>query len=306
MDGALTLNGDVFYYNYKDYQISEIVDRTSINLNFNATVRGAELETDWQPALGLKFTFAGGYEDATLNNGDQAVDLMDRADSANHPDWMVVKPFVTQASNCVLPTYVVAEMLRLRPQDISTVCGFTYQNNINNIDPATNLPYTPNPTVWCNNGDGDRCGVNTALPSGYIGFDPSAAPNDGQGFAKDLGGNQLPNAPHFTMSIAADYTVPVSADWAATLHGDFYWQSDSWARVFNDNPYDRLHGYTNLNLALTVTGDTGWQVMAYVKNVLDTTAITGAFLNSDDTALTTNVFLTDPRVGFGVRVTKNW
>ena len=27
LDGALTLNGDVFYYNYENYQISEIVDR---------------------------------------------------------------------------------------------------------------------------------------------------------------------------------------------------------------------------------------------------------------------------------------
>ena len=50
MIGALTLNGDIFYYDYKDYQISEIVDRTSINLNFNATVKGAELETNWEPA----------------------------------------------------------------------------------------------------------------------------------------------------------------------------------------------------------------------------------------------------------------
>ena len=31
LDGALTLNGDVFYYNYENYQISRIVDRTSIN-----------------------------------------------------------------------------------------------------------------------------------------------------------------------------------------------------------------------------------------------------------------------------------
>jgi len=30
-----------------------------------------------------------------------------------------------------------------------------------------------------------------------------------------------------------------------------------------------------------------------------------AFLNSDDTALTTNVFTTDPRL-FGIRITKNW
>jgi len=31
----------------------------------------------------------------------------------------------------------------------------------------------------------------------------------------------------------------------------------------------------------------------------------GAFLNSDDTGLTTNVFLTDPKL-IGIRVTKNW
>jgi outer membrane receptor protein involved in Fe transport len=89
------------------------------------------------------------------------------------------------------------------------------------------------------------------------------------------------------------------------LRGDFYHQSDSFARVFNDRPYDEIHGYSNINLALIFTNQDGWQAMAYVKNVLDTTAITGAFLNSDDTALATNIFVTDPRL-FGIRITKNW
>ena len=79
----------------------------------------------------------------------------------------------------------------------------------------------------------------------------------------------------------------------------------SWARVLNDNPYDRWRGCTNVNLTLILTNQSGWQAMAYVKNVFDTAAITGAFLNSDDTDLTTNVFTTDPRL-FGLRVTKNW
>ncbi len=40
LDGALTLNGDVFYYNYEDYQISEIVDRTFYRfLNFDAHIK---------------------------------------------------------------------------------------------------------------------------------------------------------------------------------------------------------------------------------------------------------------------------
>jgi hypothetical protein len=39
--------------------------------------------------------------------------------------------------------------------------------------------------------------------------------------------------------------------------------------------------------------------------VMDRDSITGAFLNSDDTGLTTNVFLTEPRL-YGLRVTKEW
>ena len=72
LDGGLTLNGDVFYYDYKGYRISEIVDRTAINLNFDATVKGAELEASYEPIPGLKFHFAGGYEDTRIKNGQSA------------------------------------------------------------------------------------------------------------------------------------------------------------------------------------------------------------------------------------------
>jgi iron complex outermembrane recepter protein len=299
LDGALTLNGDVFFYNYKAYQISEIVDRTSINLNFDATVKGAELEATWEAAPGLKFAFAGGYEATRLAAGSQAVDLMDR--TAGHSGWVVMRPYVTQASNCVMPVYVVATL--------SASCGDAYAAG---WDPVTRLPYKAYPTI-CANADGvdpEPCDLN-----GYPGFDPidpnatnngaGPAPNNGAGFDKNLSGNQLPNAPHFTTSFTADYTMPVSADWAATLHGDFYWQSQSFARIFNDRPYDKIRGYSSVNTALILTGASGWQVMGYVKNIFDATAITGDFLNSDDTGLTTNVFLTDPRL-YGVRVTKHF
>ena len=109
LDGALTLNGDIFYYNYEQYQISEIVDRSAINLNFDAHVKGAEIESAWEPVPGLRFNFAGGWEDTALAKGSQAVDLMDR--TAGNPDWIVVKPFPTQASNCILPVYVVLAYL---------------------------------------------------------------------------------------------------------------------------------------------------------------------------------------------------
>ncbi len=57
LDGSLTLNGDVFYYNYENYQISEIVDRSAINLNFNAHIKGAEIEGTWESVPGLRFQF---------------------------------------------------------------------------------------------------------------------------------------------------------------------------------------------------------------------------------------------------------
>ncbi len=99
LDGGLTLNGNVFFYNYTGYQISRIVDRTAINDNFNATVKGAELEAMYEPIPGLKFNFAGGYEDTRIKNGQSSIDLMDR--TAGTPGWIVIKPFVTQASNCI-------------------------------------------------------------------------------------------------------------------------------------------------------------------------------------------------------------
>jgi outer membrane receptor protein involved in Fe transport len=295
LDGALTLNGSAFYYNYEHYQISQIVDRTSINLNFDAHVKGAELEATYEPIPGLRFNFAGGWEDTALAQGTQAIDLMDR--TAGTPEWSVVKPFATQAANCVLPNYVVAALMQLSAQNNGSegateplACGVAYNGG---FDPVTDAAFDPT--------------TDLILPDGthYHGFDPSTAPNNGEGFAKDLGGNELPNAPRFTVSAGAQYTVPLTPDWAGTFRGDFYWQDASWARVWNDDPYDRIHGYTNLNLTLIFTSQNGWQVMLYDKNVFNTTAITGTFLNSDDTGLTTNVFLTDPKL-IGVRVTKNW
>ena len=312
LDGALTFNGDVFFYDYKGYQISQIVDRTAINLNFDATVKGAELEATWEPTPGLKFTFAGGYEQTRIDNGQQAIDLIDR--TAGTPGWVVMKPSVGQSSNCIFPEYVAAALVQQyggpggEGNPGVAACGYAYTGG---IDPVTTNFYVDHPPASSGFG---------GVPPNYPGYDPLSVdpnapadvnnglglpPNNGEGFAKNVGGNELPNAPHYTVSVGADYSIPVTADWAATLHSDFYWQAASWARVFNDNPYDRIHGYTNLNLAVILTDTSGWQIMGYVKNVFDTTAITGDFLNSDDSGLTTNIFLTDPRL-FGVRVTKHF
>jgi len=289
LDGSMTLNGDVFYYDYKGYQISQIVDRTSININVDAKVKGAEVEATWEPLPGLRFNLAGGLEDSSINRGQSAIDLIDR--TAGHSDWMIFKPYLTSTSNCILPQNVVRQLIETFPQSPTQPAVF------NIFTMACDIAYYST--------GGSAFNGLSLSDFGITGFDPSTAPNNGEGFAKDLSGNSLPNTPPFTLSFGAQYSMPVSEDWAGTLRGDFYWQGNSFARIFNDKPYDQLHGYTNLNFTLIFTNQDGWQAMAYVKNALNTTAITGAFLNSDDTALTTNVFLTDPRL-FGLRLSKNW
>jgi iron complex outermembrane recepter protein len=253
LDGRLTLNLNAFYYDYTGYQISQIVDRSAINLNFDAKIWGSELETDWRPLQNLRLGFKLGYENTRMAKGSQAIDLIDR--TAGHPGWLVRKPFPTIASNCIVP-----------------------------------LDHT----------DFDCIGYELPTPPPFV------APNNGEGFAKDLSGNELPNAPHFTATLTVDYTIPLPHDWLVTLHTDLYGQAEAWARVFNTPGYDRLKAYNNVNFAAIFSNeDAGWQVMAYVKNVLNKDNITGAFLNSDDTGLTTNVFLNEPRL-YGVRLTKSF
>ncbi|HEX5776407.1 MAG TPA: TonB-dependent receptor, partial [Caulobacteraceae bacterium] len=283
-DGKLTLNLAAFYYDYRAYQISQIVNRSAINLNFDAEVWGIEIEADWRPLENLKLGFKGGYENTRVADGMSAVDVMDR--TAGREGWLVVKPFPTFPSNCILPIYTVVYNGQVN------VPGNVSGGEISGCELAYVLGEDPLPQGY----------------PGYIGFDPSDFPdiNNGEGFSKDLSGNQLPNAPEFTATITADYTIPLPNEWFATLHTDLYYQTEAWWRIFNTPGYDKLKAYTNINLAAIFTNEAlGWKVMAYVKNVMDRDSITGAFLNSDDTGLTTNVFLTEPRL-LGLRVTKDW
>ena len=127
-------------------------------------------------------------------------------------------------------------------------------------------------------------------------YDPLDYPeiNGGAGIKADLGGNEIPNSPHWRVNFGAEYEIPFGQDWSATIRGDAYWQGKSWARVYNLNPYDRLRSWTNFNLSLRVNGPENLTIEAYVKNVFNSTPITDAFLNSDDSGLTTNVFTLDP------------
>jgi outer membrane receptor protein involved in Fe transport len=322
LDGKMTLNLAAFYYDYKGYQVSQIIDRSAVNYNFDSKVWGLEVEADWRPLENLRLGFKGGYENTRIADGEQAIDIMER-NYGHGPDsadpWVVIRPFPTFPSNCVLPLYLFDQGLGTGQTNMRYPmygggnmgpCEMAYAFG---VDPVTFLPYVANPTLTQGIFGGtqpiDMPGNGSLTYVNYPGFNPldeSLGNNHGEGFFKPLGGHELPNAPHFTATVTADYTIPLPSNWLMTLHTDLYYQSEAWTRVFNMPGYDKLKAYTNVNLAAIFTNeDVGWKVMAYVKNVFDRDSITGSFLNSDDTGLTTNVFLTEPRL-YGLRVTKDF
>jgi len=289
LDGRLTFDASSFFYDYSNYQVSQIRDRTAVNENFDAKIWGTELSTQYEPIDNLRLNANIGYLGTRIGDGERSIDPMNR--TLGNPNYTVAKPWVQLPSNCVIPTPVAESWLNSTSnatvtaaplQGASSLCsgvgGITGILSPPIIDPATGQPYNP---------------------ANY----PEL--NGGAGLYTDLGGNELPNSPHWTINVGAEYTVPFADDWAATVRGDFYWQAQSWWRVYNLDPFDRLKAWTNVNFTVRVDGPNGLAIEAYVKNVFDKTSITGAFLNSDDSGLTTNVFTTDPRL-IGFSVTKSF
>jgi outer membrane receptor protein involved in Fe transport len=283
MGGRLVLNGSIFHYDYKGYQVSEIIQRTSVNVNIDAKIWGAELEAIWEPVPDLRFNANLGYLHTELAD-TASLDLINLTQS--NPAYQVVKNGST-FSDCIAP---VADLARL-------------QALINaGALPAIALTGVPGRTDLgvCQGAFATGSALATALaPFGLQPINPLA------GIPAQLGGAELPNSPHYTVSLGAQYQWELSGGWTLTPRADFYYQGKSYARIFNAIN-DRLDSYTNTNLSLILqNADKGWNIQAYVKNLTDETVVTDQYLTDDTSGLFTNIFLTEPRT-YGVSVTKSF
>jgi outer membrane receptor protein involved in Fe transport len=106
LDGAMMLNATVFHYDYQGYQVSKIVNRTSINENIDAKIKGAEVETIWSPVRSLRFNANIGWLDTEITGGE-SIDTFNR--TQGDTDFIVVKS--ANASNCVVPVAVAQGFL---------------------------------------------------------------------------------------------------------------------------------------------------------------------------------------------------
>lgn len=287
--GAMQLNGTAFMYDYQGYQISQIVNRTSANFNVDAEIKGLEIETIWNPASTFLINANLGLLDAQVVD-TFGVDTLDRTNGRS--DLVVLKQFVG-ASNCVVSA-----------QGYAAILGAIASGAVPGVGPGATLGLC----------SGAFAGAEAAFGVGDVTYTDSngqlqtiggLTPFDGD--AKDLDGNSLPGTPETTFNFGAEYTWEgvFNEAWDVRLRGDYYYQADSFSRVWNTQR-DVLESWDNVNLSLQLMNtDNDWSIEVFGKNITDEEVITGAYLTDDSSGLFTNVFLTEPST-YGVTVSKRW
>ncbi|MBU6442512.1 MAG: TonB-dependent receptor [Alphaproteobacteria bacterium] len=68
LGGTTDIDGDVFYYDYANYQAFTLTGLTPTVFNVNANVKGAELEVRTRPIAGLSITASAAYLDAVAHH----------------------------------------------------------------------------------------------------------------------------------------------------------------------------------------------------------------------------------------------
>jgi outer membrane receptor protein involved in Fe transport len=301
MDGALMLNADAFYYDYSNYQISEIVAESSVNQNINAKIYGVEFEGVYSPIRNLTFNANVGYLHTEITGGS-SIDSLNMTDS--NPNFSVVK--TESGSNCIVNTAGLAQLLSFNSDALggsllSQVCNFTGATGSNRtqVAEANYVGFLESLGVPNTIGAPYASGLAAGLFN-YAGTNCTA-----DGCAESLKGRQLPNSPEFTVSIGAQYVWELQDDWRATLRGDYYWQDSSYARVYNA-VNDYLQSWSNVNATLTFAKrDWGFTAQVWVKNALNSQPITDTYVTDATSGLFTNTFTLDPRT-YGITLTKDF
>jgi iron complex outermembrane receptor protein len=125
-------------------------------------------------------------------------------------------------------------------------------------------------------------------------MDPTGHGNHSGAFV-NLSGNKLQNTPDFTVSVGAQYTFALGGGYTLVPRVDYYWQSDMFGRIFNDNS-DKISSWGVGNAQVTLNApESQWYVTGWIKNFANSNNITGEYLASSTSGLYTNAFYGDPR-----------
>lgn len=111
----------------------------------------------------------------------------------------------------------------------------------------------------------------------------------------DLTGNELQNAPKYSVNAFVDYTYPLGNGMSMVYHVDYYNQDHYYTRNFN-TPRDYVDSWTVANAAVSLVGmDKRWTVKLWVKNIEDNDNITSHYVTDGVSGFFTNVVVLAPR-----------
>ncbi len=301
LSNTLQANGDVWYYDYKGYQVSTILDNTSVNENLkDAKLWGLEGEFVWAPTDQLQFGLTLSHESSQIGN-QGLVDT--RNPTGGRTDAVLIKDDNISAAagqNCVLYNTNPAINHGLTPAQLG-IPGY--------LSP----PGGPNAlaAVGVANANFGFCPVdlpaaigNALAAAGYSYTDPKGI-GDFNGSPVSVNGHALENTPQFQVSLNGQYTQPLPGGYNLVGRIDYFWQSHMWGRVFQDKA-DLIQSWDQMDALITLNSpDDKWYVQGYIKNVMNNSSITGEYLTSSSSGLYTNAFQEDPRtygIGIGIRM----
>lgn len=282
-EGQLVANLTAFYYDYQGLQISKIINRTSINENIDAKIKGAEAEFVWNPSAWERFQLDANisFLNTEIASGTKSIDPHNP--TQGDPTAWAIKDF-TNGSNCV-------------------VDKATFAASLGPLAPAI-LDEGEAPGTASSNGiDYDAAGLPTlGLCSAIVG----AIGSRDEELAADVSGNELPQSPPMTLHVGAQYIHPL-VDWQLEVlfRMDYYWQDDMYSRIYNTQK-DAIEAWSNVNAQILIQSvENPWYVRLWAQNLTDEDNITGHYFTDPSSGLFRNDFLTDPRmlgVTFGAKL----
>jgi outer membrane receptor protein involved in Fe transport len=305
LDGELQANLTAWYYNYEDFQVSAIIQNTSVNSNVPAHLWGQEGEFFYAPDEAWLFNLNYGYVHSEVGN----VSLVDpRNPTAGRSDAVLIKDATATGGagqNCVV--YRLPGTVALTPADAG-VPGFFAPPVAAGGETGLAAHGVPLANFgMCS--AGVRPTEAQMEAAGFTYGDPKLGPigsrDDSGGVGVNLHGNQMQYTPPWTLAFGVQYTQSLDNGYTLVPRVDVSWHDSAWFRIFED-PADRQHAYALLDGTITLNSpNQKWYVQAFIKNAANAHSATGGYLTSSTSALYTNVFLVDPRT-FGVRLGATW
>lgn len=280
LGGTLQANLTGWYYNYKGYQVSEIIDRTSVNVNINAKLWGAEGEFLWAPIDNLQLNMNFGYTHSSIENSNQ---VDPRNPAADTPGVTLLKD--SNGANCVVQN--------LTGGPAPTPSSDPFFNTFFATAPAQ-LPGVAEYVAFLQNG-ASCANLETLL----IGAGLNGTYAASSGIPVSLNGNEMPLSPKWTVSVGAQYTFDLPGGYNLVPRVDYYWKDKMWGRIFEDGA-DRIKSWDVANAQIQLNApENMWYARAWVQNLFDKDNITGMYITDPSSALFTNAFVGTRRT-FGI------